>query len=142
MRIMVNPNRGRGGSSRGSSHHPAWSNGVNGIKPTDQGNQSQLQSQAPPIMASSSGEGDASATNIANGGNHDHHVTRGRGGFRGVPRGTMSTQAPYNTFGPPRGGFRGRGGFVSSNDRGRGMPFRGSRGRGRGGPPQQIHQNS
>lgn len=137
MRIMTNPNRGRGGSTRGGSPHPqAWTNGVNGAVPSNGQTVAPAQTTA---NANASGEGATSP--IVNGVHKpgSEHVRGGRGS-RGAPRGLIPSQAPYSAFGPPRGGFmaqRGRGGFIPGADRGRGgFHPRGFRGRGRGGPPQ------
>lgn len=121
MRIMTNPNRGRG-NNNGTSHANDSVDvdgavfGISGMQIID------------PKAQSTEGR-------------HQQHPQRGRASFRGViqgggrglPHTFVQTQAPQHTFGPPRGHFhRGRGHF---DHHGRGGPRGAPRGRGRGFPP-------
>ncbi|KAH8112662.1 exonuclease II [Phellopilus nigrolimitatus] len=137
MRIMTNPNRGRGGGGRGGVPH------VNG--------QTRVNGNADHANDIVNGAGQQRHSDAAHGSNEDATTANAnppatrqlRGGFRGGHghRGAAPYQPPTplsHTFGPPPRGFanpRARGGF----DRGRGGPMGvsrgGFRGRGRGGSP-------
>ncbi|KAG6877497.1 hypothetical protein C0993_006599 [Termitomyces sp. T159_Od127] len=106
IQIMSNPNRGRGGYVNGrGSHHSTSAPAPAPSPPTA----NQAEDQQPGSQAS--GSVHTHANNV-----HGH---RGRGFVRGGGRGFIP-------------GFRGRGGFGHSFDRGRGVPRGGFRGRGRG----------
>ncbi|EPQ52785.1 hypothetical protein GLOTRDRAFT_46679 [Gloeophyllum trabeum ATCC 11539] len=123
VQILANPNRGRGAYVNGRGTH---TNG-RGAPPHAANGAHVVPAQARPAMA---GSPPVSVNGVNGEANHLPPVAS-RGGF--VP--------PHPRGFAPRGGrgfspnFRGRGGMPPVIDRGRGGPFRGPRGRGRGAPP-------
>ncbi|TDL19946.1 hypothetical protein BD410DRAFT_726523 [Rickenella mellea] len=117
MRIMTNPNRGRGGYPNG---HQVWVNG------NANGGHQQHPAQPRPQVDGTNNHAPAHRQ-------VDGHTTQGDQPMqnrRGHP--TRGAGPQNSTTGTARGGFyRGRGGFTPNLDRGRGShPGRGFRGRG------------
>ena len=133
MRIMTNPNRGRGSSQ--PNGHSAWNNISDSTKVQQSGN-------TKVTTAVSSNDVTTTTTTVSSAQvltvtgspetrpqqNASPHRGRGRG-FQ-QQHGSTGTRGGFNTNGA--NGIRGRGGFVSGGDRGRGFSPRGYRGRGRG----------
>lgn len=153
MRIMANPNRGRGGTGRAGAPNvngQAWANGhsvVNGNTRLLQNPTDSAQSTDRATLSPAPANNDDSKSAVTE---QDQNSSRGssRGGFRGAAaraRGGPG-QVPNHAFNAPRGSFipgRGRGGFIPGGERSRGgFPGRGFRGRGRGGPPPQVQSSS